>query len=301
VIDVFVCTNEVNYTVAVAGELARRPRFALVLFDPVRSDRREARGVWQRPFGPWSDRLVRALGRLRIIGTAYIPHQRINPRLMREVRRARRIAYLDDGLDTVRRVPHNFDILGVTAEPTTPRAAYLTFHEHSSLPSWLDAFDLQRVCSIRELAAGRSSCAIDLRGSEHLFVESPGLDVGGVIAALGIDPERALCVRHPVPHKRGPLPPRCRTVDGRGHDLETTVLAARSMDLYFGSTMTLVFALLTEAARHNRVHVQLDDAQRENLLLPGDFEVEAAAPALRHPLMRARATTHSAAAPAAAR
>ncbi|HSB24452.1 MAG TPA: hypothetical protein VLE94_15235, partial [Burkholderiaceae bacterium] len=271
------------------------------LFDPARSDRRDAGGVWQRPFGPWSDRLVRALGRLRMLGTAYIPHQRINPRLMREVRRARRIAYLDDGLDTLRRVPHNFDIPGAAAGATMPRVPYLTFHEHRSLPLWLDAFDLQRVCSIRELANGRRGPAIDPRGVEHLFVESPGLDVGEVIAALGIDPERALCVRHPVPHKRGPLPPRCRAVDGRGHALEATVLAARSMNLYFGSTMALVFALLTGAARHNRVYVQLDDAQRENLLLPGDFEVEAGAVALRHPLMRARTTMDSGTASSAVR
>jgi len=69
VIDVFVCTNEVNYTIAVAGELRLRPRLALVLYDPVRSDRRHVPRAWQRPFNPWSDRLVRTLGRLRLLRT----------------------------------------------------------------------------------------------------------------------------------------------------------------------------------------------------------------------------------------
>jgi len=286
-IDVFVCTNEVNYTVAVAGELAARPRLALVLFDPVRSDRRPVKGVWQRPFGPWSDRLVRALGWLRAVRTAYIPHHRINPRMMREVRRARQIAYLDDGLDTLRHVPHSFGAGG----PESPRAAapYLTFFEYREVPTWLGSFELKRVCSIRELAATGRKPTIDLEGVEHLFIESPGLDVADVIAALRIDPARALCVRHPVPHKRGALPAQCRVVDGRGYDLEATVLSARSISLYFGATMALVFALLTDAARHNRVYVQLDDAQRQNLLLPGKWDDDGAAAPLRHPLMRARA------------
>jgi hypothetical protein len=287
VIDVFVCTNEVNYTIAIAGELRLRPRLALVLYDPVRSDRRAAPHVWQRAFSPWSDRLVRTLGRLRLLRTMYIPHHRINPRLMREVHRARAVAYLDDGLDTLRHAPLNFAPVdaAVLPAPRGPRP-YLTFTEYRRLPAWLDAFDVRRVCALHELLSGGRKPLIDLGGVDHLFVESPGLDVGAVIAALRIDPARCLCVRHPVPAKRGPLPEQCHVVDGRGRDLEASVLAARGVQLYFGSTMTLVFALLAGTARHNAVHVQLDDAQRANLLLPGRQQA-LDVPGLRHPLMRA--------------
>lgn len=286
-IDVFVCTNEVNYTIAIAGELRLRPRLALVLYDPVRSDRRHAPRIWQRAFSPWSDRLVRTLGRLRLVRTMYIPHHRINPRLMREVHRARAVAYLDDGLDTLRHAPLNFHPVAVAVLPPAsgPRP-YLTFNEHGRLPAWLDAFDVRRVCGMRELLSEGRKPTIDLAGVDHLFVESPGLDVGAVIAALRIDPAVCLCVRHPVPAKRGPLPEQCRVIDGRGRDLEATVLAARGIQLYFGSTMTLVFALLAGAARHNAVHVQLDEAQRANLLLPGRQQVLDVS-GLRHPLMRA--------------
>jgi len=64
------------------------------------------------------------------------------------------------------------------------------------------------------------------------------------------------------------------------------LLAARNVDLYFGSTMAAVFALLTETARYNRIHVQLDDAQHANLMLPGRFDVVPIA-GLRHTLRRA--------------
>jgi hypothetical protein len=289
VIDVFVCTNEVNYTIAIAGELRRRPRLALVLYDPVRSDRRHVPRAWQRPFNPWSDRLVRTLGRLRLLRTVYIPHHRVNPRLMREVRRARAVAYLDDGLDTLRHAPLNFEpVAADVLPPASGLRPYLTFTEYKRLPPWLDAYDVRRICSMRELLSEGRKPTIDLTGVEHLFVESPGLQVGAVIAALGIDPARCLCVRHPVPAKRGALPALCRVVDGRGRDLEATVLGARGLQLYFGSTMTLVFALQAGAARHNAVHVQLDDAQRTNLLLPGRQQ-SLDIPGLRPPLMRALA------------
>jgi len=286
-IDIFVCTNEVNYTVAL-GELRRRPRPSLLVFDPFRCDTRPARATWQMALGPWADRIARNLGRLGLLRTAHVPHLRFRPRLLREVQRARCVAYLDDGLDTLRRQPQNIDLTALPAQ----RADFLTFHEYSELPAWLRAFEVRKVCSLRELAhAGRRP--IDLAGIDHLFVESPGLDAGELIAALGIDPKRALCVRHPVPHKRGTLPAQCASVEGRGHDLEATLLTARGIDLYFGSTMAAVFALVTQASTDNRIHVQLDAAQHANLVLPGRFEIETVA-GLRHPLRRAIAQVQAA-------
>jgi len=56
--------------------------------------------------------------------------------------------------------------------------------------------------------------------------------------------------------------------------------------------MAAVFALVNEAAGHNRIHVQLDDAQHANLVLPGRFERVPVA-GLRHPLRRALAPAPS--------
>jgi hypothetical protein len=288
-IDLFVCTNEVNYTVAL-GELRRRPRPSLLVFDPFRCDMRPAKCTWQMPLGLWSERVARNLGRLRLLATAHVPHLRFRERLLREVRRARRIAWLDDGLDTLRHRPQNIDLGTLPAA----RARFLTFREYRELPAWLQGFDVHRVCSLRELAHAGHRTPIDLAGVDHLFVESPGLDAGELMATLGIDPQRALCVRHPVPHKRGTLPPQCASVEGRGHDLEATLLAAQDLDLYFGSTMAAVFALFTEASARNRIHVQLDAAQHANLALPGRFEVVPVA-GLRHPLRRVLAPPPAAA------
>ena len=280
--DLFVCTNEVNQTIALAGELAQRPRRALVLYDPVRCGRRALPKVWQLPFGPWTDRLVRLLGRLRLLDTAFVPHHRVHARLQREVRRARTMAYLDDGLDTLRHKPQNFDL----EQAATDKPRYLTFDEYQQLPDWLSAFDVRRVCSLRQLTSGGYKPPLLLEGIDHLFVESPGLDTGAVLAVLGLEPARVMCVRHPVPHKRGTLPPQCRSVEGRGHDLEATLMRCSGINLYFGSTMALVVALLTGAAARNRIYVQLDAAQRNNLLIPARL-VDVPAAGLRNPLWQA--------------
>ena len=166
-IDLFVCTNEVNYTVAL-GELRRRPRASLLVYDPVRCDRRPARRTWQLPLGLWADRVVRNLGRLGLLRTSYLPHLHFSPRLLREVRRARGIGYLDDGLDTLRRQPQNIDLTTLPAA----RLRYLTFNEYTEFPAWLSAFDVQGVCSVHDLAHAGHRTPIELNGFDHLFIES---------------------------------------------------------------------------------------------------------------------------------
>lgn len=274
--DVFVCTNDVNYTIAAAGELMRRPRRALLLYDALRCERRDVPGAWQLPFSPRTDRVVRWLGRLRLLDTAYVPHHRVNPRLMRELRQARHVGYLDDGLDTLRRRPLNFD-LDTLADS---RPVYLTFHQYAALPEWLARFDVQRVCTIDALVVEGRKPLLDFGHAEHVFVESPGLAPAAVISALQVDPRHVLCVRHPVPTKRSALPAGCRVVEGRQHDLEASLRASTGRALYFGATMSLIHALLTGAGARNRLYVQLDDAQRANLVWPQGVTLQPGAPGL---------------------
>ena len=82
-----------------------------------------------------------------------------------------------DDLDTLRRRPQNIDLGALPAA----RPSYLTFSEYRELPAWLSAFDLQGVCSVRDLAHAGHRTPIDLSGFDHLFIESPGLDAGELV------------------------------------------------------------------------------------------------------------------------
>jgi len=260
-IDAFVCTNLVNFTVALQGIGLGGQRRALLLYEPARMATPRLTRVWALPIGIWSLRLLRWLAALRLLHTLHVPHHRFNRRVAQAMRSARATAYLDDGLDTRRQVPRNFNLDGVTGRP-----AYHTFAEYTTLPDWLARFDVRRGCSLTELARTPQRPPLPLGDVDHVLVESPGLHVADVVSGLALAPARTLIVRHPIAAKRGALPPGCRATEGHAHNLEASLLTSRGKAFYFGETMALVFAALSDVARNNDVFAQLDDAQRANLV-----------------------------------
>ena len=201
------------------------------------------------------------LFRSRCIHTLHIPHHRFNRRVALARRHARAVAYLDDGLDTRRRAPRNFDLDTVVGRPR-----YHTFAEYAALPPWLERFDVRCDTPLLQLARTAGLPPLPLDGVDHVLIESPGLRAQELITGLQLEPQRTLVVRHPVAAKRGVLPDGCRVAEGHGHGLEASLLASRDRSFYFGETMALVFAVATDVIRSNRVHAQLDDSQRDNLV-----------------------------------
>ena len=258
-LDVLICTNLVNYAVAVHGVHPGAERPALILFEPWRFAAQPMPRVRHWRIGIWTLRLLRLLVTLRVVHTLYLPHDRFNRRVGWCRDHARHVAYLDDGLDTHRRTPQNFNL-----DRPQP-APYFTFDEFLDLPPWLDRFDVRRAGSIAVLARIAQRPALPLEGATHVFVESPGLDIGGVIKQLELPAHQVLVVRHPVPAKRVLLSVSCREIQGNDYSIESTLLSTRGLHWYFGETMALVFALYTVARREHRVLAQLSAAQRENL------------------------------------
>jgi hypothetical protein len=259
VLDVLICTNLVNYALAVHGVRPGTERPELILFEPWRFTAQAMSRVRHLRIGIWSLRLLRLLVTLRVVHTLYLPHDRFNRRVGWCRDHARRVAYLDDGLDTHRKTPQNVDL-----DRTLP-TPYFTFEEYLALPPWLDRFDVRRAASIAVLARIAHRPALPLEGATHVFVESPGLDIGGVIKRLDLPAQQVLVVRHPVPAKRALLSASCREIEGRDYSIESTLLSTRGLHWYFGETMTLVFALYTVARREHRVFAQLSAVQRDNL------------------------------------
>jgi hypothetical protein len=260
VLDVLICTNLVNYAVVVHGVRPGRERPALILYEPWRFAARAMPRVAHRSIGIWTLRALRLLVALRLVHTLYLPHDRFNWRVGWCRDHARHVAYLDDGLDTHRRVPVNFSL-----DRTRP-APYYTFDEFVDLPPWLDPFEVRRAGSVAVLAeiAGRPPLVFE--HETHVFVESPGLDVTGLIASLAIPDGHVLVVRHPVPAKRAGLSASCREVEGNTCSIEATLLSTRGVHWYFGETMALVFALSAASQRGHHVFAQLRPAQRDNLI-----------------------------------
>lgn len=267
-IDIVVCTNAVNLCIAWAGAQPGRDRPALLLYEPWRITLppRQPHGapVWPMAIGIWSLRLALMLARLGRVHTLYLPHDRFNQRIARTRALARRVVYLDDGLDTHRQVPRNMALPPQPCRDGAP-PGYLTFHEFDLQPPWLRGFAVRRCASLALLAGAERSSRLDLDGVSHLLVESPGLDVAMLVQRLALPAQSVLVLRHPVPDKRGAIPAACRTTEGAGHDLEAALLRAVGMTLVFGETLSLVFAHHMGVAARNTVLAQLTPAQRDNL------------------------------------
>jgi hypothetical protein len=271
-VDVFYCTNLINYTIAMEGLLRDWPRRAIVLYKGSRYRPRTKPGVWAWRMSYPSLIALRLLSLFWPMGTLYVPHHRIPSGLRALATRMRRQAYIDDGMDTLRKNPSNFDI-GQLIDGDE----YFTFTDYSSLPAWLSGFNIRRVAQLRQLLNQSGKPPFDLDGIDHVFIESPGLNIEEIIQVLALDVSRILIVRHPVEAKRRKIPNICRSELGINGNPEATLLSARDKHFYFGETMVGVFALYCGPAAHNTLWYQLEPAQWANLK---GFELLTAVPEL---------------------
>ncbi len=259
-LDIFCCTNAVNYTVAVKGVLAQRPRPAVLLVETRRFRPLPVPGVWQWRLSVGSLRLLNLLTLRARLGTVFVPHQKVSRRFAPLLARAQAVAYLDDGLDTLRLTPRNFDLAALP-----PGRSYFSFSDYDTLPPWLGAMQVQAVCALADMVGLSPQPALDLAPFSHVFIESPGLDPRALATALGVAGPQVLVIRHPIEAKRGPLPTGCTVVLGNSIDTEGSLLTARGKVLCFGETMAYVFARHGGLAAHNTIWLQLGDAQWRNL------------------------------------
>lgn len=262
--DILVCTNQVNYAIAQGLIAQGRCTSPWVLIDTARCTPVPLPGVrqWRLSVQRW--RLLRwmlALPGLLRIGTLFIPHHRLNRRVAPLVAAAERVDYLDDGLDTRRVQPRNFDL-----DRLKQRPRYYTFLEYDDFPAWMSAFDIQPIVPIACIAQPGPHAPAQLRGGEHLFVESPGLSVDAVVAHQGLDPLRVLVLRHPAVIKRQVIDPRYRCLEGRDIGLDHWLTQLSDCSVYFGETLSLYIALAQGVGARNTLFVQMSPAQWEGLV-----------------------------------
>lgn len=261
-LDVLVCTNRVNCTIALNGVLSDSKRPTLLLYDAARlfAPAVASSRVCVRRQRRWVVLLIEVIAAVGGLNTLYLPHHRVSRHILSLARRAKRVAYLDDGLDTRRRTP-----LNVVPSQIEPGAEYLTFEELATLAPWMADLTVRRVCSMAGLALPPGRSLPGLSGIRHVLFESPGLDAVAVMQGLALSPEETLLVEHPVPAKRSHLSGSFKKLNGADINAEALLDVVRDLDLYFGETMLLYYAV-ARCDSSNRIHAQLSPAQKENLI-----------------------------------
>jgi hypothetical protein len=261
--DFLICTNAINYAVALAlidAGVVSRP---WILVDFKRCDVVPRPGVrqWGLSVSRWRwIGLFLKLPGLVKVGRVYVPHHRLNHRAGELMERARSVAFLDDGLDTRRLVPKNFDLRLLAGGEK-----YYTFKEYSDFPPWMSGFDIRKIAPLESTCRPGVTDSISAEHFDHVIVESPGCDIESTYQAIGGDRSRVLVVRHPSPEKRQPISDAYMTVDGRSLGTDDFVARQDGKKIYFGETMSFFIAVARKVHQRNSVYLVLPDDRRSGL------------------------------------
>ena len=268
--DFVICTNAINYSVALSLLEAGYLQNPWILVDTRRCDIVAVPDVlqWRLSITRWRilNILLSIPGILRV-GRVCVPHHRLNRRANSLISRASNVDYIDDGLDTRRVVPKNF---GATAFREGSR--YFTFKDYEDFPEWMKDLEIHRVSSLSDIRDSGTDHDLSLVGLDHVFIESPGCEIDEIVHELGISPSSVLVVRHPSAVKRKQLLGSYRCVEGRDLALERVLENARDKSIYFGETMSFFISMAHGVHLRNRVYLSAQGKQLANIFGLPAFE-----------------------------
>lgn len=180
-----------------------------------------------------------------------IPHAKCVRFTKQMSRYSKKLAYIDDGMDTFREMPKN-----ICLQELRLGAKYYTFEYNIQLAEWVSMLRVVPVCSLRNLENDPKP-ALDLTSYNYLVIESPGVCMGEY------DDNKVFFIRHPSHVKNQKIELINAQESGLNCSVEKTI---KNFDgnLVIGESMVLVYAvnLLSDLGR---INVSLTESQFKNL------------------------------------
>ncbi len=169
--------------------------------------------------------------KLNFVNRVYVPHHKvISPQLIE--RRASKVDYIDDGLDTLRIKPKNF--IGTISEGQK----YFTFPEYEGMPTWFEKNFVHSISSLTSLVKKIDIHQFNTPNEDFLVIESPNLDIQKIKTYVN---GRSVCyLEHRIPQKRLKHVPLEWRRDQFGAYTESVVVAGYEGCVIAGDTMVAV-------------------------------------------------------------
>lgn len=251
---VFYCFNQVSYVIARAEVHAAAGERTCIVYYPKRIRPSEVRRL-DRAY-PHSRSIGLCLFLASLISSrieVVLPHPKGGRFVRWMARWARRVAWIDDGMDSFRAEPRNIETLLLR-----PGFTFYALAHSLPLAGWLSGADVRRRCGFDALTDdGRPT--IDLASFDVLFVESPGVRLD--VAAWG--GRSVAYLVHPNVGKQGVVPESCVRLVGRDINIERALAGFRGL-LLVGESMLAIFAI-QQADRQYRIELHLSRTQHANL------------------------------------
>ncbi len=159
---------------------------------------------------------------------------------------AKDVHYIDDGMDTLRDKPKNFDL-----SKYDENSIYYTFKEYKYFGKWLENKKIEQIASIKDLIEDKPAYKID---DGILVVESPGLSV----STIEQNNKKMYLFQHPSPLKQIKWKRDFTKIDSSVYSVENTILNMQSGEVYIGETMSLIISIYSGLLDDVKIICQLN-------------------------------------------
>ncbi len=159
---------------------------------------------------------------------------------------AKEVHYIDDGMDTLRNRPKNFDL-----SKYDENSIYYTFKEYKYFGKWLQNKKIEQVATIKDLVEDKPAYQID---DGFLVVESPGLS----IESIEQKNKKMYLFQHPSPLKQIKWERDFELIDSKKYSVENTILNMTKGEIYIGETMSLIISIYCGLSNDVKIVCQLN-------------------------------------------
>jgi len=184
-----------------------------------------------------------------------VPHFRGGRLIRFYAKYAKKISVIDDGLDTFRELPRN-----IVVSDFKFGSNFYTFKYDTSVASWLNEFNLVKVCELNEIAKS-SKKILDLNDFDAVLIESPGIEA---LQLSELKFSRVFIVKHSNPNKNITTLKSCSSSVGSDFALEKSIENFRGT-LIVGESMTAVYALMLKSPSF-KLAVAINQHNKKNLV-----------------------------------
>lgn len=258
---IFFCYNQHSYILACAAS-KNYPGLNLIVISQSRVSIIKDSPTLTVKYNPLLGLAVLMLASLFRGIEVILPHAK-GGRILRKIAiSSKKISFIDDGMDTFRDEPKNFEINLIR-----PDSNFYMYDYTVPVAAWLSSIDIVRVCGIEELLRDPKPI-IKLNNYDCLIVESPGV----CLKSLSVDEFKIFCVKHPSYVKNQDIYGNIDSASGREYSIEKTIMNFDG-DVIVGESVVLIF-LIQCLIDLSKIHIHLSRASFDNLsCLHGKFSI----------------------------
>lgn len=159
---------------------------------------------------------------------------------------AKEVHYIDDGMDTLRDKPKNFNL-----SKYDENSIYYTFKEYKYFGKWLENKKIEQIAFIKDLIENKPAYEIN---DGILVVESPGLSIESIEQKT----KNMYLFQHPSPLKQIKWKRNFIEIDSSIYSVENTILQMKNGEVYIGETMSLIICIYSGLSDDVKIVCQLN-------------------------------------------